>query len=114
MPDIEIAGSLLYLGVTMVATFGFNVPLNDALAKIDPASSEGARFWTSIPFQLDRMEPRKNRRRPRRVDVLYPSHLSDGTGRIRTTTTQRKEETMQKILILGSTGKVGHVLTHHL
>jgi uncharacterized membrane protein len=44
----QIAGSLLYLGVTMAATFGFNVPLNDALAKIDPASSEGANFWTSF------------------------------------------------------------------
>ncbi|HMF52964.1 MAG TPA: anthrone oxygenase family protein, partial [Edaphobacter sp.] len=46
--NYQLAGCLLYLGVTMVATFGFNVPLNDALAKVDPASPEGASLWTSF------------------------------------------------------------------
>lgn len=42
-----LIGSLLYLvgavGVTMV----FNVPLNDALAKVEPGSAEGAKLWAS-------------------------------------------------------------------
>lgn len=41
-----LAGSLFYLigifGITVV----FNVPLNDALAAVDPASSEGTALWT--------------------------------------------------------------------
>ena len=42
-----LAGSALYLVGTMVVTFAFNVPLNDALAIADPASPEGARQWAS-------------------------------------------------------------------
>ena len=42
-----LAGSALYLVGTMVVTFAFNVPLNDALAIVDPASPEGARQWAS-------------------------------------------------------------------
>jgi uncharacterized membrane protein len=42
-----LAGSALYLVGTMAVTFAFNVPLNDALAIVDPASPEGARRWAS-------------------------------------------------------------------
>ena len=42
-----LAGSALYLVGTMVVTFAFNVPLNDALAIVDPASPEGVRQWGS-------------------------------------------------------------------
>jgi len=42
-----IAGSLFYLVGTMMVTFAFNVPLNDALAIVDPASPEGANRWAS-------------------------------------------------------------------
>jgi uncharacterized membrane protein len=42
---LALAGSLIYLvgiiGVTMV----FNVPMNDALAAVQPDSSEGAALW---------------------------------------------------------------------
>ena len=31
----------------MIVTFAFNVPLNDALATVDPASPEGANRWAS-------------------------------------------------------------------
>ena len=31
----------------MIVTFAFNVPLNDVLATVDPASPEGARQWAS-------------------------------------------------------------------
>ncbi|HEX6566947.1 MAG TPA: anthrone oxygenase family protein [Chthoniobacterales bacterium] len=41
------AGSAFYLVGTMIVTFAFNVPLNDVLAAVDPASPEGARQWTS-------------------------------------------------------------------
>ena len=38
-------GSLLYLLGTFGVTMAFNVPLNNALARQDPASSEAAGFW---------------------------------------------------------------------
>jgi len=41
------AGSAFYLVGTMIVTFAFNVPLNDVLAAVDPASPEGARQWAS-------------------------------------------------------------------
>jgi uncharacterized membrane protein len=40
-----LAGSLLYLIGIIAVTMIFNVPLNDALASVDPASGEGAALW---------------------------------------------------------------------
>ncbi len=40
-----VVGSLLYLFGTILVTVVFNVPRNDALAVVDPASDEGARLW---------------------------------------------------------------------
>ena len=40
-----LAGSLLYLVGIVVVTMIFNVPLNDALAAVDPAGGEGAALW---------------------------------------------------------------------
>jgi len=40
-----LAGSLLYLVGTILVTIAFNVPRNDALAAVDPASADGARQW---------------------------------------------------------------------
>ena len=40
-----LVGSLLYLVVTFGVTILFNVPLNDALARVDPGSVEGAKLW---------------------------------------------------------------------
>jgi len=40
-----LAGSLLYLVGTVLVTMVFNVPRNDALAIVDPASADGARLW---------------------------------------------------------------------
>ena len=40
-----ISGSLIYLGGTVLVTILGNVPWNDALAAIDPASSSGAKLW---------------------------------------------------------------------
>jgi uncharacterized membrane protein len=42
-----LAGSLLYLVGVILATMVFNVPRNDALAAVAPASPEGASFWTN-------------------------------------------------------------------
>jgi uncharacterized membrane protein len=36
---------LIYLVGTVGVTISFNVPLNDALAKVDPDSVEGAKLW---------------------------------------------------------------------
>jgi len=40
-----LAGSLLYVVGAIMVTMVFNVPMNDALAAVDPASGEGARLW---------------------------------------------------------------------
>ena len=42
-----LLGSLFYLVGTMFVTFAFNVPLNDTLATVDPASADGATQWAS-------------------------------------------------------------------
>lgn len=40
-----LAGGLLYFVGSFLVTIVFNVPLNDALAAVNPASSEGAMVW---------------------------------------------------------------------
>jgi len=40
-----LTGAVLYIVGTIVVTFLFNIPLNNALANVDPASTEGARVW---------------------------------------------------------------------
>ncbi len=40
-----LAGGVLYVIGMFVCTLAFNVPLNDALAAVDPASVEGASVW---------------------------------------------------------------------
>jgi uncharacterized membrane protein len=39
------AGGFLYVLGTVVVTMVFNVPRNNALARVDPASAEGSRLW---------------------------------------------------------------------
>lgn len=41
-----LVGSLLYLAGTFGVTIAFNVPFNDALAGVKPASPEGTALWT--------------------------------------------------------------------
>jgi uncharacterized membrane protein len=40
-----LAGPALYLVGVIVVTRAFNVPRNDALAKVEPTSAEAARLW---------------------------------------------------------------------
>ncbi len=40
-----VIGSLLYLLGSIGVTIAFNVPLNDALAAVNPNSAEGATLW---------------------------------------------------------------------
>lgn len=40
-----LVGSLLYLVGTVLVTIGFNVPLNEALATVQPESTAGAKLW---------------------------------------------------------------------
>ena len=42
-----LVGGLLYLVGTFLVTMVFNVPLNDALAKVDPGNLGSASLWTS-------------------------------------------------------------------
>jgi uncharacterized membrane protein len=41
-----LIGSLLYLVGAIGVTIAFNIPLNDALAKVVPESNEGTNLWT--------------------------------------------------------------------
>jgi uncharacterized membrane protein len=41
----HLVGGLLYLVGTILVTLAFNVPLNDALAAVDPVSANGASLW---------------------------------------------------------------------
>ncbi|RWE39351.1 MAG: DUF1772 domain-containing protein [Mesorhizobium sp.] len=43
-----LAGALIYLVGNPMVTMVFNVPLNDALAAVDPASSNGAAVWSDF------------------------------------------------------------------
>jgi uncharacterized membrane protein len=40
-----LVGSLLYLVGTMLVTFVFNVPRNEALAAVEPSSADGTNLW---------------------------------------------------------------------
>jgi uncharacterized membrane protein len=42
-----LAGSVIYLIGNPIVTMVFNVPLNDALAAVDPASANGAAVWAN-------------------------------------------------------------------
>jgi uncharacterized membrane protein len=42
-----LIGSLSYLIGTVIVTIGFNVPLNETLAKVEPTSAEGAAVWAN-------------------------------------------------------------------
>lgn len=42
-----LVGSLLYLVGTVLVTIVFNVPLNEALATVEPGSTDGASLWVS-------------------------------------------------------------------
>ncbi len=42
-----LAGSLLYVVGSFLVTIVFNVPRNDALAAVDPASAAGAALWAN-------------------------------------------------------------------
>ena len=41
----RLAGSVLYLAGGFLVTIAFHVPRNDALARVDPESAEGAAYW---------------------------------------------------------------------
>ncbi len=42
-----LVGSLLYLVGTLGVTIVFNVPLNEALARVEPSSTQGANLWVN-------------------------------------------------------------------
>ncbi|PRD42417.1 hypothetical protein C5748_16690 [Phyllobacterium phragmitis] len=42
---VLLAGSVLYLGGIILVTIVFNVPMNEALAGVDPSSPAGAELW---------------------------------------------------------------------
>lgn len=42
-----LAGCLLYVAGTFLVTIVFNVPLNNAIAAVDPSSPEGAAVWSN-------------------------------------------------------------------
>jgi uncharacterized membrane protein len=44
---LMIAGAALYIVATFLSTIVFNVPLNDALDKVDGRTAEAAQLWTT-------------------------------------------------------------------
>jgi uncharacterized membrane protein len=50
-----IAGGAIYLIGEIVTTLGYHVPRNDALARVDPQSEEGARVWRTYLVEWTRM-----------------------------------------------------------
>jgi uncharacterized membrane protein len=49
-----LAGSALYLAGTIGLTMGYHVPRNNALARVDPESEEGARVWRTYLVEWTR------------------------------------------------------------
>ena len=54
--------SLAYLVGTFGVTMLFNVPLNNRLAKVDPASAEGEKLWRTLRGAMDALEPYSHHR----------------------------------------------------
>jgi uncharacterized membrane protein len=50
-----IAGGAIYLIGEIVTTLGYHVPRNNALARVDPQSEEGARVWRTYLVEWTRM-----------------------------------------------------------
>lgn len=46
-----VAGSALYVIGVLFVTMRFNVPLNNALARVSPQSSDAAQFWNTYVSQ---------------------------------------------------------------
>ncbi|KGM30943.1 anthrone oxygenase family protein [Inquilinus limosus] len=44
-PALVVVGAVIYIAGNIVVTMAGNVPLNDALAAVDPASAGGAAIW---------------------------------------------------------------------
>ena len=50
-----IAGGAMYVIGEIVTTGGYHVPRNNALARVDPESEEGARVWRTYLVEWTRM-----------------------------------------------------------
>jgi len=73
----HIIGGALYLVGTILVTIVFNVPRNDALAAVDPASAEGATLWSRYLTEWMAWNPRANRRGTIGCGVAYGGALFD-------------------------------------
>ena len=49
-----VAGGAIYFVGEVVATLGYHVPRNNALARVDPESEEGARVWRTYLVEWTR------------------------------------------------------------
>jgi uncharacterized membrane protein len=50
-----IAGGAIYFVGEIATTMGYHVPRNNALARVDPESEEGARVWSTYLVEWTRM-----------------------------------------------------------
>jgi uncharacterized membrane protein len=50
-----IAGGVIYVIGEIATTGGYHVPRNNALARVDPESEEGARVWKTYLVEWTRM-----------------------------------------------------------
>jgi uncharacterized membrane protein len=84
-----VAGAALYLIGVMVVSFAVNIPLNDQLAAIDPASAAGAAEWQNY---LDKWNPANNLRAIACAlgVVAFGLALASGAGNQNTATDARE------------------------
>jgi uncharacterized membrane protein len=66
-----LAGSALYLVGTILVTMRGNVPLNNALAAVEPGRRRRRQAVDALPRPLDQVEPRAHGRRPRRCGGVH-------------------------------------------
>ena len=67
---LVLAGCALFLVGAIVVTVAANVPLNDALMKVDPEAADAATRWSSYLADWTRVEPRARRDRHRRLGAV--------------------------------------------
>lgn len=67
----RLAGGLLFVVGTFVVTVACNVPLNDSLAALSPASREGAAFWEHYRTIVDGLESSAHPRRRRSFGLSH-------------------------------------------
>ena len=93
-----LGGSVLYLVGTILVTIVVNVPMDDALAAVDPASEEGA--MGRVPDRLDALESYPHHRVPCRDGRAHRGAPFPGPVRRRGVTPQHDNACETRALLI--------------